>query len=359
MMFDGLPLPAALEPPAHGADIEAASRRYNIAAADWLDLSTGINPRAYPLPAVDAVACRQLPHGDAGLVQAAKDYYATAATPVPAAGSQALIQWLPLVRSQLTRRRNRIAVPCIGYSEHAFRWQWAGHELIHYDPRSVQSIDALFDAAQPDVLVIINAHNPFGVVYEPERLLAWRARLESGGGWLVVDEAFIDPTPAGSIAAHAGLPGLIVLRSLGKFFGLAGLRCGFALCDTALAEALRIAVGPWGVSGPALQFAAAALRDSAWQRDMRGALPAIGAANMELLRGVESLRDKKFWPHVLFNSIELAAEAATDLEQRLARGGIRVRRIEIDASMNLLRFGLVDPADVSNWRRFGQALQAL
>lgn len=364
----GLPSLVAAAPlaaPPHGADLHAASRRYGIPVADWLDLSTGINPRAYPLPStLDADTCRHLPHGDEALIRAARHCYGSEAAVVPAAGSQMLIQWLPLLRAQSTGRRNRVAVPAVGYSEHAFRWQWAGHELIHYDPRDPDAIGRLLDtsgpgAARPDVLIAIHAHNPFGICYEPSQLLQWRARMAEQGGWLIVDEAFIDPSPALSIVRHAALPGLIVLRSLGKFFGLAGLRCGFAFCADAIAEPLRIAVGPWAVGGPALQIAEAALGDTAWQQAMREQLPLIGAANAELLRTAAALRDRIGWSHALFNSAELPAAAALDIEDRLARRGIRVRRIELDDTSSLLRFGLVDPDDAEAWERCERAFASL
>lgn len=355
-----VPLPVIdIEPPVHGADLEAASRRYGIAASDWLDLSTGINPCPYPVGAVHSDMYRHLPYGSANLLAAAQQYCAAPILPVAAAGSQVLIQWLPLVRTQLTRRRNRIAVPIVGYSEHAFRWQWAGHELVYYDARSPTAIDQVLREERPDVLVVINAHNPFGILYEAGQLLAWREQMASRDGWLVVDEAFIDATPALSIVPQTQLPGLIVLRSLGKFFGLAGIRCGFAFCEFAIAQALSVAVGPWSVGGPAQHIAAHALRDTAWQQNMRTELPLLGAANVELLGSAALLRDRKCWGHALFNSIELVPPQAVEVEEQLARAGIRVRRIEVDASLSLLRFGLVDPLDAAGWQRCEQALQSL
>lgn len=353
------PLSEAVAPPVHGADLHAASARYGIPVDAWLDLSTGINPRAYPLPALVADACRHLPHGDAALLDAARHCYGTAAAVVAGAGSQTLIQWLPLVRAQATQRGNRIAVPAVGYSEHAFRWHWAGHELLHYDPLDAATIDTLLDTQMPDVLVVIHAHNPFGIRYDAAQLLEWRRRLAARGGWLVVDEAFVDATPAASVAPHAALPGLVVLRSLGKFFGLAGLRCGFALCAEAIAAPLRNAVGPWAVAGPTLQIAEAALRDTDWQHAMRAQLPLVSAANAELLQGCAPLRGRRWWQHALFNTVELAATDAVAVEDRLARDGIRVRRIERDAGRALLRFGLVDPADEAQWQRCERALRAL
>ncbi|MBS7676289.1 aminotransferase class I/II-fold pyridoxal phosphate-dependent enzyme, partial [Vibrio cholerae] len=80
-----------------------------------------------------------------------------------------------------------------------------------------------------DVLVVVNPNNPTGLSLSPQRLLDWHSRLAQRGGWLVVDEAFIDVTPDLSLASHADQVGLIVLRSFGKFFGLAGVRLGFVL----------------------------------------------------------------------------------------------------------------------------------
>lgn len=345
-----------LRAPHHGADLFAASQRYGIPLSDWLDVSTGINPCPYPFTDFNRVDAQHLPISDEELCIAAKNFTQSSVLPVCAAGSQVLIQWLPLVRAQLTGKPCRVAVPSIGYSEHAFRWQWAGHEIIQYDPRRPADIDALLNSAAIDVLIVINAHNPLSLLTEPAKLLVWRQQLAQRGGWLIVDEAFIDPTPDFSVAAQADAEGLIVLRSLGKFFGLAGVRCGFAFCENNIRERLQIAIGPWAVSGPTLHIATQALSDRDWQLAMRKRLHAMSAVNSELLRKtftIEPLRS------VLFNSVELSAERAIDVEEKLATSGIRVRRIEIDADSNLLRFGLVDPACEADWQRFQKALGAL
>lgn len=346
----------ALTPPHHGADLAAASRRYGIPLSDWLDLSTGINPCAYPVGPIDPGSFQHLPCDEQPLREAAQAYCGAPVLPVAAAGSQVLIQWLPLVRAQQTGARSRVAVPAIGYSEHAFRWQWAGHELFTYDPRFPESVEKLLARKAIDVLIAINAHNPLGLVTSPEQLLVWHRQLASRGGWLVVDEAFIDPTPQFSVAAHAQREGLIVLRSLGKFFGLAGIRCGFAFANDALAAALQVAVGPWSVSGPALAVAAAALRDRVWQAEMRLRLPGISAANAGLLASQFATPVMR---HGLFNSVQLASKTAAAVEDNLARSGIRVRRIELDAAQSLLRFGLIDPADEGPWQRLAVALPTL
>ncbi|MET0377712.1 MAG: threonine-phosphate decarboxylase [Spongiibacteraceae bacterium] len=343
-------------PPRHGADLAAASRRYGIPLSDWLDLSTGINPCAYPVGTIDAAAFQHLPFDDLELREAAKAYCGAPMLPIAAAGSQVLIQWLPLVRTQLAKTTGRIAVPSIGYSEHAFRWRWAGHDVVEYDPRQPAAIDDLLRREAVDVLVVINAHNPLGLMTAPEQILAWHEWLAQRDGWLIVDEAFIDPTPEFSVIEHTRRPGLIVLRSLGKFFGLAGVRCGFAFCADDLAERLRVAVGPWSVAGPTLTLATRALRDTAWQINMRATLHAISAINAQQLQ-------KKFpqtlLSHGLFNSVILPPDVAIACEDQLARAGIRVRRVEVDKAESLLRFGLVDPAHISAWQRFDNALQKL
>lgn len=135
-----------------------------------------------------------------------------------------------------------------------------------------------------DVLLVVNPNNPTGRVFEPAELLAWHARLQRRGGWLLVDEAFMDCTPQSSLAACSNRPGLIVLRSFGKFFGLAGARLGFALGERPLLQALAEQLGPWTVNGPVRHVAQSALRDRQQQRQQRERLLAASQRLEELLR---------------------------------------------------------------------------
>lgn len=343
------------DPPAHGADITQASRRYGVPHSDWLDLSTGINPRAYPFAEISAEAFRQLPYDDLAARNAAKNYCNASMLPVLAAGSQALIQWLPFVHQRLCAGR-RVALPQIGYAEHAFRWQWAGYKIIAYDPREPAQIDALVQRDDIDVLIVINPHNPLGTWTPPLQLLEWHAALANNNGWLIVDEAFIDVAPQYSGASIANLPGLIVLRSLGKFFGLAGARVGYVFCAEEIAECLHTAIGPWAVSGPALAVAAAALNDRGWQQSMRAQLKTLSVVNAELIARTAWAADKKIYRNALFTTIELQPEYALAIEEQLARRAIRVRRIEVDSEISLLRFGLVDTENKECWTRFGLLL---
>ena len=346
-----------LAPPQHGADIEAASARYGISSSDWLDLSAAINPCMYSFCAAPDHALRQLPYSLHAAQEAAKTYCSAPVLPIFAAGSQVLIQWLPLVHRNLHSGR-RVAVPSIGYAEHAFRWQWAGYEIVSYDPRASEQIDELLRNDAVDVLVVITPHNPLAHSIAPRQLLAWHAALQRNNGWLVVDEAFVDSAPEISLASIADMPGLIVLRSLGKFFGVAGARCGYAFCHSSIGEPLETAIGPWPLSTTTLSLATQALRDGEWQRAMRKQLARWSAQNMELLASAAWAKAGKFYRHALFNSIELPLQQAAAVEDYFARCAIRVRRIDIDVETALLRFGLVDPADAQNWLRLKDAIDS-
>lgn len=339
--------------PLHGGDITAATQRYGFPSNAWLDLSTGINPRSYPLPILVPALFQHLPRNTNALSAAIKKYCNTACDPVIAAGSQQLIQWLPQVRMQLAQR-SRVAVPCIGYAEHAFRWRWAGHDVVTYDPLQIDAIDRLLRDHCPDILVVINPHNPLGTHIAPEQLLAWREQLAARNGWLVVDEAFIDATPQFSIAAQAQQPGLIVLRSLGKFFGLAGVRVGFALCADTLRAQLRTAIGPWAISGPAAAIATTALGDTHWQQSMRTELSAMSEKNFELLGRAPWKNSARVYREQLFTSFLVTRATAKKIIDHFAAAAILARCIDINAEQSIVRFGLVDPECVEDWARLSE-----
>lgn len=341
-----------LSPPPHGGDLLAASERYGIPASDWLDLSTGINPRAYPFANIDADQFRQLPSNIDALCSAAKNYCCAPTIPVAAAGSQTFIQWLPQLRWHCDKKPARVAVPSIGYAEHAFRWQWAGHQIFYYDPRLVRSIDELLQHEAIDVLVIINPHNPLALVIEPARILQWREILAARNGWIIVDESFIDATPQYSVVEYANRDALIVLRSFGKFFGLPGVRCGFAFCNDAIAAWLCTAIGPWPLSSTAVQMAEHAYLDREWQQEMRGELFAISDINANVLRQRFTDEPALMMRNVLFHSFLLPSVRAHEIAGELARAAILVRTVVIDDTIALLRFGLVDPDKCDGWRRF-------
>lgn len=328
---DRHPLAAERE---HGGGLDRAAAHYGIARERWVDLSTGINPAAYPLPVLPPALWQLLP--DAALLDrlraAAASCYGVPeqARVVPGPGSQALIQWLPRIEEA-----SRVAVVGPTYNEHAPAWAAAGHAV-----EEVRGIEAIPDEA--GIVVIVNPNNPDGRVTDPRHLLELtRRRL------VVVDEAFADLVPDISVARWADRPNLVVLRSFGKFFGLAGLRLGFALTEQRRALALEAALGPWPVSGPAAAIGAVALADHAWVAATRMDL-AIAASRLDTLAASNRLAIIGGTP--LFRL--LAHPEAQDLFERLAGAAILVRRFA--AYPEWLRLGL--PGSESAWDRLAAAL---
>ena len=245
----------------HGGSLGRASALFPHAPRPFVDLSTGINPHSYPLFDVPATALSRLPESERlrELAEiAARTYGAPSAAHVVAApGTQIL---LPRVASLVRPGKALVLGPT--YAEHARAAAIAGHAVAEVD-----DFEALADA---DLAVLVNPNNPDGRVIERDRLLDLAVRLRAKGGLLVVDEAFMDVGPIEhSLAAAVGEGGIVVLRSFGKFFGLAGVRLGFALADTLTAERLEAQLGPWAVAGPALEYGIRALADIKWQGDIR------------------------------------------------------------------------------------------
>ncbi len=315
----------------HGGRLEEAMARYGHAREAWLDLSTGINPQSYPLPALAADVWHRLPEAAPALLDAACNYYRVAQL-LPVAGSQAAIQALPRLRPT-----SRVVIGAPAYAEHAHRWRRAGHEVIELP---YAELEGALDSC--DVMVVCNPNNPTGAMVAPEILRAWAARLAERGGWLVVDEAFADVQPQRSVAGI--LPGLIVLRSLGKFFGLAGLRLGFVVAEPALLEALADEIGPWGVTEAAQIIGTAALRDTAWQREILARLQQDGARLQRLLAAyrIESHGCALFqwW----------AEPRADAFAEHMAQRAIWVRKFAAGG----IRLGL--PFHEHDWGRLSRAL---
>lgn len=323
---------------AHGGNRASAELRFGIAAANWLDLSTGINPTPYPVPPLDPGLWAELPqpNGERALEAAARATYRLpdAAAVQAAPGTQSLIQWLPRL---FPARRVGILGPT--YAEHAGRWRAAGAEVFETgDPGAL---------ARADTAVVVNPNNPDGRRLEPQALLALVDRLLARGGRLIVDEAFADVAPEISVASATGRPGLLVLRSFGKFFGLAGLRLGFALGPPRDMAMLRDAFGPWAVSGPALEIGRRALADEAWITATRDRLRR-DAARLDALLARAGLAVGGGTD--LFRLALL--EHAERLHEHLGRFGILTRRF--DDHPRRLRLGL--PGSEAGFVRLAAAL---
>lgn len=244
----------------HGGGLTAACAQYGGTPEEWLDLSTGINPNSVVIPEISASVWQRLP--DDRLVEtarrAAAAYYGMAdgVRPLPVAGIQSAIQSLPHVTD------GPVAVLGPTYEEYRHCFEAAG--------RSVDLISTLPDVEPGHmVVVVVNPNNPDGRTHRPEELLELADQLAARGGMLVVDEAFADRHPDISLTRYAGVrPGLVVFRSFGKFFGLAGMRLGFVLGEAGFLDQVDRRQGPWAVSGPALAVARSLLGDADAIRDV-------------------------------------------------------------------------------------------
>ncbi|MBY5589738.1 threonine-phosphate decarboxylase [Rhizobium leguminosarum] len=339
-------------PIAHGGGITAAAAAFGGRPEDWLDLSTGINPCPVALPDIPARAWHRLP--DRHLVdearRAARDHYGSGEIlPLPVPGTQSVIQLLPRLveddRIAVTDKRiavtdKRIAVVSPTYGEYARAFASAGF-----------AVDAVGDIATIGgghrLAIVVNPNNPDGLIWPTDTLIALHDRMKAAGGILVVDEAFGDTDPALSLASCAPqLSNLIIFRSFGKFFGLAGLRLGFAIARGDILARFEDWLGPWAVSGPALSIAGSLLRSdvsaicSRINERCTGLHAVLKGAGLRMAGGT-----------ALFT---LVADArAGDIYTHLCRHHILVRKF--DYAPDWLRFGL--PPDPAADRRLGEALQ--
>lgn len=309
----------------HGGRVDEAVARFGGTRADWLDLSTGINPHCYPVPQLSDEAWSNLPDG--GLIEAASDaarycYGAPDSAALSLApGTQMHIQVLPFLY-----KPQPVAIVGFTYQEHGVCWQRAGHEVYVTD-----GLESAETTAR--IVVVVNPNNPDGRMFETKDLIALSRRLAAKGGLLVVDESFADFDPQHSAAPETGRDGLLVMRSIGKFFGLAGVRFGVAIGANQLIERLDDKLGPWAVSGPALEVAAIALGDKKWQTKMRRKL----ANECEKLKVVLEKNDCQILGDAgLF--VLVRHESAERLASHLAESHILVR--SFPGMPDWLRFGL-------------------
>jgi cobalamin biosynthesis protein CobC len=324
----------------HGGDLERARQRFPDAPEPWLDLSTGINPIAYPLPDLQPDLWARLPERatEQDLIEAAKRRYgaASAECVTAAPGTQALIQLLPRLVA-----KSRVAVLGPTYDEHALCWRRQGHEVIVADSLA----SALGDRAR--VIVAVNPNNPTGRLLPVPELREAAGELEQRCGLLVVDEAFIDVLPA-SASLVSDMPAVaIVLRSFGKTYGLAGVRLGFAIAAPAIAAAIRAELGPWAVGAPPLAIGTRALSDDAW---LDTACRRLTADQARLDRLLAAAGGRVIGGTPLFRLVEHAG--AGDVVDRLGRAGIHVRTF--DYAPAWIRCGL--PGIEAHWLRLERAL---
>ncbi|WP_198964474.1 threonine-phosphate decarboxylase CobD [Bradyrhizobium sp. C9] len=319
----------------HGGNLDVAQQRFGGAADDWIDLSTGINRVPYPDADVEPRQWRALPSRSEieSLHNAARQAYRTEAPIVAMGGAQAAIQLLPHL---VPRGRARILAPT--YNEYAGMLSAAG-----WDVDEVSELGALAGA---DLAVVVNPNNPDGRQHDRDELLALLPRV----GRLVIDESFADAVPGISLAPEAGQPGLLILRSFGKFYGLAGLRLGFAIGSEPDIAVLAAMAGPWAVSGPAIAIGRRALLDRGW------AIATIGRLADDCAR-LDTAAHSLGWTLLggtpLFRLYETGNALAA--QERLARGLIWSRVFR--QKPGWLRLGL--PGDGTEWSRLSAVLSSV
>jgi cobalamin biosynthesis protein CobC len=323
----------------HGGALEVARRLAPNVSEPWIDLSTGINPHAYPLPDLGPDAWSRLPESSALErleAAAARRYGVHPACTVAGPGSQALIQ-------ALSHILHHEAVGALGqtYSGFAYAFAAAGARVVE--------APQIEDMQDVDVAIVVNPNNPDGRITPRAALLDLHERLARRGGVLIVDEAFADfGAESESLAPSLPASRAVILRSFGKAYGLAGLRLGFALASPDIVSSLRAALGPWPVSGPAIAIGVRALADSDWFEATRARL------NKEAER-LDALLHGAGWRIIGGTQLyRLAAHAdARAIFEQVLREGILARPFA--KAEDWLRFGI--PGDESAWDRLATALR--
>ena len=331
----------------HGGRLGAARAAYSDAPQPWIDLSTGINPKSYPAPRARGATLNRLPDtGELSRLEAVAAAAFGVGDPqrvVATGGTEAALRLLPYVLGQKVAV---VAGPT--YGSHADGWERAGV------PSRVVPDSQLEDSiADQTALVVVNPNNPDGRIVSRERLRRLHDAVGARGGVLVVDEAFAEVTPESSVADLAGsneAQRLVVLRSFGKFFGLAGLRLGFVVGAPEPMARIRSMIGDWPVSVDALAAGLAAYADRGWAERTRVQLARSARRLDELLTryGFEVVGGTSLYRLVR------AGDAPVRFE-RLASAGILTRPFRHDSS--LLRFGLPGTGDA--WRRLNDVLARL
>lgn len=353
--------PAPIETPAihHGGALDLAAQKYGIAAENWLDLSTGINPVGYPIPDIAPHHWQRLPLGSelASLKQAASRYYQLPSPDhlVCTAGTQSLIQTIPFWLRDHTRISS---VHILGptYAEHGRCWERAGHACTRHDSTARDRLDiarSLLEAGDTgNVVILVNPNNPDGGLIPATDIENLSKLAGHNNNWLIVDEAFIDCEPDQSICPLIDtMPNTLVLRSFGKFFGLAGIRIGCVALSPALARDLEERIGPWAIPGPSMHVATLAFGNRDWQRATRQRL------NEDRQRLEAIVTDHSPLKCVGATSLFLLFEGqrAGIIADHLAHAGILVRLFDHDETK--VRFGL--PGSKDDWDRLETAFKTL
>lgn len=340
--------------PLHGGNLVSASAHFGIPVEQWIDLSTGINPEHYPVDHLPLSSYCALPYISDEFLSAVTHYYTPAYIQkntnskktlnhfLAVSGTQTAIQVLPTLLPEYP-----ILLPEVGYQE--YRQQWQHRALPTHDYPSMDNdaaglyIDQAIKQQPQQHILAINPNNPTGIAFSKEQLFHWAKALDPQA-YLIVDEAFIDSTPDNSVLTKV-LPSdmpdnMIVLRSFGKFFGLAGIRLGFIFANAAIIQQLEKAIGIWQVNGPAQAIAIAALNDSAWQQSNRTAIAKNAAFTQKLCTTIQEKCERVIHSD-LFSSYYFSRIQAEHINHQLALAGILTRVILLSDNKAILRIGVL------------------
>ncbi|AZQ83230.1 threonine-phosphate decarboxylase [Colwellia sp. Arc7-635] len=327
----------------HGGQLQKVAKQYRIPTADWLDLSTGIAPNSYPIPDIALSVWQQLPQQSLKLISAAKQYYQCSEL-VITNGSQAIIKALPALYQQKNSNAKDVYLPERGYKEHAHAWRIAGYNL-HFYQDLLPEINLLTPHC---VVVIINPNNPTGQFFAREVIKQYHHKVSQLEGLLVLDEAFIDVMPSKqSYCSEVHNKHCLVLRSFGKFFGLAGIRIGFLVANNDWCSTFTELLGPWQVNGPAQIIAERALSDNHWHTKQKKILNELRTTQERMLRQVfpttliANITGCDLFLTVSFHQ----ADSAKELYHLLCQQGIYCRLAD---EQDTLRFGITTEEALSH-----------
>jgi len=310
----------------HGGGLDDAILKYGGNRTNWLDLSTGINPIPYPIPKVPNHFWHSLPDSQAqsALLSAARKFWKVpnGANIIASSGVSQLIAMLP---SLLPVNCVEIIGPT--YNEHAAAFQSSGWTV----------------GQTGSVRVIVHPNNPDGNQHVISKQDAKNTDL------MIIDESFCDVTPDETLINLTDQNNVIVLKGLGKFWGLAGLRLGFAVAAPELIKKITDRVGPWAISGPAQFIGQAALTDNSWIIKTRSRLreDSLRLDNLMIEYGNKPLGGTD-----LFRLYEV--KNATKTQNTLAKKFIWTRIFPY--STNWLRLGI--PGTEAQWTQLINALEA-
>jgi len=320
----------------HGGQLSRVAKQYQIPETQWLDLSTGIAPFSYPIVTMPLSVWQALPTISERLITVAKQYY-QASHCWPLAGSQQLIEklpqlWCDKLKSDKHVVGKHVYLPKVGYKEHQHAWQKAGYQLHFYQQNLPTDIEI------NSVVVVINPNNPLTDSVSIDALNSLQHVCHTQQALLIIDEAFADiylPDFSFVPQLSDAMDNVIVLRSFGKFFGLAGIRIGFVCSSLQWCEIIQESNGPWSINGPALLIAEQALQDKAWQQMQVKRLQQQSAQQTTLLKQV--FPSARIESNALFITVFLGN--APQVYEKLCQQAVYVRLTD---EQDALRFGIAD-----------------